>query len=95
MKKMVKSAGVILIVCAVLLFIVSAIVQEHTKPMKVTTGVIINGEFKATDSGYMGGNAGAKEDMGWLKGIAIMCGIAGAGTLIGSTTIKEEKESEY
>lgn len=95
MKQILNRSGIALLICAVLLFGVAAIVQEQTKPIKVTTGVMINGEFKATNSGYMGGNAKAQEDMGWLKGIAVVFGLVGAGMTVGSQFVKEEEKPKY
>lgn len=95
MKHILKRSGIALLICAVLLFAVAAIVQEQTKPMKVTTGVMINGEFKSTNSGYMGGNAKAQENMGWLKGIAVVFGLAGAGISVGANFMNEEEKPNY
>ena len=95
MKQILKRSGIVLIICAVLLFACAAIVQEQTKPMKVTTGVMINGEFKATNSGYMGGNAKAQEDMGWLKGISVIFCLACVGMSVGSQFVNEDEKPEY
>lgn len=95
MKKIVKIAGVVLIVCAVLLFIIAMIGDEAAQGTKVSTGVMIDGKYTEINSGYMGYNAKAKEDMGWLKGIAIISGLAGVGSIIGSGFIKEEDPPNY
>ena len=95
MKKLAKSAGIVLIVCAVLMFILAGIGEDAAQGTQVSTGVIINGEYKEIGSGYMGYNAKAKEVMGWLKGIAIVCGLMGVGSVIASGSMKEEEKPQY
>lgn len=95
MKKIAKSAGIVLIVCAILLFVLAAVGEDGAQGTQVTTGVIINGEYKEINSGYMGYNAKAKEDMGWLKGIAVVTGLMGVGSVIASGSMKEEEKPQY
>lgn len=95
MKKLAKSAGIVLMVCAVLLFILACIGEDAAQGTKVSTGVVINGQYQQISSGYMGYNAQAKEDMGWLKGIAVVAGLMGAGSVIASRTLKEDEKPQY
>lgn len=96
MKKLLRNTGIAMIVGAVLIFILACAIQEMTKPIKVTTGVVTNGQYRQLGkSGYMGGSAKAQEDMRWLKGTAGIIGVSGVGFLIGALGTKEEKEPEY
>ena len=95
MKKLLKISGAILIVCAVLLFVVASIGENAAQGTKVSVGYRINGEYTETNSGYMGRNQQGIEDMGYLKGIAAISGVAGIGALVGSTAVKEEEKPQY
>ena len=95
MKKVAKTLGIVLLVCGILLFIIAAIGEDAAQGTKVSTGVMINGEYTEISSGYMGQNAKAKEDMGFLKGIAVVSGLMGVGALIGSGFMKEETPPSY
>ncbi len=95
MKRLIRGTGIVLIICAVLLFMIAGMVQEEAKPNRVRFGIMTNGSFKETDSGYIGGNAEAAEDMEWLKGVAILSGIAGTGAIIGSFVMKDEEKPQY
>lgn len=52
---------------------------------------MLDGVYTETNNGYMGRNEQGIEDMGYLKGIAVIAGITGVGALVGSSVIKEEK----
>lgn len=95
MKRLLKAVGILLIVCAVVLYAFAGYAQEEAKPRTVTFGAVTNGVYTQTGSGTIGGNDETAEEMGWLKAIAIMSGIAGAGAMAGSLIVKEEKEAQY
>ena len=90
MKKLMKTMGIVCLVCSVLLFAIAGAVEDRAQGSKVSTGYMVNGTFVETESGYIGRNESAIEDMGWLKGISILAGIVGVGGIIGSSIIKEE-----
>lgn len=95
MKKMLKISGVVLIVCALLLYFAAGAGENAAQGTKVSVGYMANGVYKEINNGYMGRNQQGIEDMGYLKGIAVIAGIAGAGALIGSACTKEEEKPQY
>ena len=95
MKGVLKGVGILMVICAVILYVIAGYVQEQAKPRTVTFGVVSNGTFSETGSGKIGGNSEAVEEMGWLKVIAVMSGIGGVGALIGSVVVKDEQEPQY
>ena len=84
MKGVLKGVGILLVFCAVILYVIAGYVQEQAKPRTVTFGVVSNGTYSETG-----------EEMGWLKVIAVMSGIGGVGALIGSVVVKDEQEPQY
>lgn len=90
MKKMLRTMGLVCLICAVLLFAIAGLAEDKAQGSKVSYGVVLNGSFTETGSGYMGRNESAIEDMGWLKGISILTGLLGIGGIIGSAVINEE-----
>ena len=95
MKKLAKSAGIVLMVCSVLLFIVACVGEDAAQGTKVSTGAVIDGKYQEISSGYMGYDAQAMEDMGWLKGIAVVVGLMGAGSRIASYSLKDDEKPQY
>ncbi len=95
MKKLLKTLGCVLIACAVVLFVVAALGEDAAQGTKVSVGYQINGVYTETDSGYMGRNEQGIEDMGYMKGIAVLAGVVGVGALIGSGVVKEEEPPQY
>lgn len=95
MKRLLKGLGILLIVCAVIMYAIAGYVQEEAKPRAVTFGAVTNGVYTQTGSGTIGGSNETVEEMGWLKAISVMSGIIGAGAVIGSFAVKEEKGPEY
>ena len=94
MKTLLRGAGILLIICAIVLYSIAGYVQEEAKPRSITFGAVTNGVYTQTGSGKIGGNAKAAEEMQWLKGVAIMSGIVGAGMMVGSMVIKKQEEPE-
>lgn len=95
MKKMLKIVGCVCIVCAILLFLIAGLGESAAQGTKVSVGYRVNGVYTETNSGYMGRNEQGIEDMGYLKGIAILSGVIGAGALVGSAVVKEEEPPQY
>lgn len=95
MKTLLKGLGILLVLCAIALYGIAGIVQDEMKPRKVTFGYVTNGEYTQTGAGTIGGSTEAVEEMQWLKGIAVMSGIAGVGMMVGSMTVQKKEEPEY
>lgn len=90
MKHLCRGFGIVLLICGVLIYIIAGAGQEATEPNHVSVGYIADdGYFVETNSGYMGGNQEGHEEMGYLKGIGIIAGIAGGILLFASFKIKE------
>ena len=96
MKKVVRGLGVVLLVCAVILFGAAAAMKDASQGTYVSTGVIINGAYKEIgNGGYMGYNQEGVETAGMLQGIAVVTGLFGAGSIIVSVSMKDEEKPQY
>lgn len=95
MKTLLKGLGILLTVCAIGIYLIAGYIQEEARPRSISFGAVTNGVYTQTGSGTIGGSTKAVEEMQWLKGIAIMSGIAGVGMIVGSMTVKKEEEPEY
>lgn len=90
MKQVLKVFGIILIICAIVMYICAGKIADSAKGSKVTSGYYRDGKFITTDQFTIGGNKEVVEEMGWAKKIAILSGVIGIGSLVGSTIIKED-----
>lgn len=90
MKKLVKIVGCILIVCGIVAYLAAGAGEDIAQGTKVSVGYKSDGQYTEISSGYMGRNEQGIKDMGYLKGIAALCLVAGAGALIGAAIMKEE-----
>ena len=90
MKRLLKIVGIVLLICAIVLYFVAGHVQEEAKPRTVSFGIVADGGYMQTGSGSIGGNSEAVNEMQWLKVIAVMSGIAGASSIVAATFIKEK-----
>lgn len=95
MKKLLRGCGILLIVCGIGIMAISGKAKEAAKPNEVHMGVIINGQFTETSSGYMGGNQEAEEDMSYLFGIGAIAALGGSAMAIGSFAVKEQESADY
>lgn len=95
MKKILRGLGIILLVCGIVIYGIAAMAQKQTKGTTVRTGMIVNGQFVETDSGTIGSNPEGEKDMGFLKSIGMMSGVAGAVLTVGSLIVKKDEEPQY
>lgn len=95
MKKICCVAGIILILCGVVLYLIAGAAQEEMEPREVKTGYSYNGEYVWTGKGYIGGNTEGQKDMGFLKGIGIAIGICGATALGVSFVFRDDDQDAY
>lgn len=76
-KRVLRLLGGFLVLGGIFLMVTAGKVAEASKPREIQTGYYSGGRFVATDTGYIGGNAQAEEDMGSLKVIGVMTMIVG------------------
>ena len=95
MKNLLRATGILLLICALILYAVAGFAQEENRPRTVTFGIMTNGVYTQTDSGLIGGNAKAVEEMNWLKGISVVSGIVGVCLTIRSIVIKKQEDPTY
>lgn len=91
MKGILKGAGILLIMCGVVLYLLAGAVQDRTKPQKVEFGYTTNGTYVQTGSGYLGGNAEGSKTMDSFKTMGVAAGIGGVVALIVSGTLRDEQ----
>lgn len=91
MKTLLRAVAVFFI-CGGLFFVAMAgMMEENARPNKISTGVMIGGEYIETKSGYIGGNREAEESAGYLNGLGIMITGLGAAGMVGSFFIKSSE----
>lgn len=95
MKGILKICGCIGLIGALLFFVLAIVVDDQAQGTKVSTGAVVNGQYVEIGSGYMGTNKQAKEDVTWMKGVAVVSGVLSVGMLIGAASIDDDNNSEY
>lgn len=96
MKKVIRGIGVVLLVCAVILFLAAGEMKDASQGTYVSTGVVIDGVYKEIgNGGYMGYNQEGVETAGSLQGLAAVAGLFGAGLVVASVTMKDEQKPQY
>lgn len=101
MKGILKLCGCLGLIAALLFFVMAVVVDNQAQGTKVSTGAVVNGQYVEIGSGYMTGSGyngttkQAKEDVPWMKGIAIVSGIVSIGMLIGAASIGDDNNEQY
>ena len=96
MKKVIRGAGIVLLVCALILFFAAGEMKDAAQGTYVSTGVMINGEFKQVgNTGYLGRNQKGVETAEMMQVLAVVAGLFGAGAITASVFMKNEEKPEY
>ena len=95
MKKVARYGGIIVIVCALVLYLIAGNGYDNNKSTEVTGGIMVNGQFRPVASGSMGGSSQNRETFSTMQTFSlIFIGLGGFMFLV-SFVLKDEKNSPY
>lgn len=93
MKKLIRGVGIVLLVCAVVLFFAAGALKDESQGTHVS--IMIDGTNKEISNGYMGYNQKGVDTAEMMQGLAVVAGLFGAGAIVASMCMKDEETPQY